>query len=380
MVELALALLPVAAATGWYVAHKHYKNSTKHSTLDHSTYFQGLNHLINEQSDKAVDVFVNLLEIDSETIEVHLALGTLFRKRGEVEKAIRLHQNLMARPELGHVVRLGVLNELGMDYMHAGLLDRAESLFLELEQHPEHRLNVTKQLLSIYQQEKEWLKAINYARKLQSLDSPPQHVLLAHLHCELALMLINSHDAKEAKSNLKKALKYDQLCVRSNLINAEIELVNKKYKVALEYLMSIKQQNNNFVPVFLEMFILCFNQLKKQNEKLQFLAIVESEINSDLLTNAFVLALSEQKGNENAVVFLKNKLSESPRLSDITKLSSMLVDKRGDLEIKTLSDALNALYHQRLHFLCNRCGFDSEKLNWMCPSCKHWGTVTPVNS
>ena len=193
-------------------------------------------------------------------------------------------------------------------------------------------------------------------------------------------MLINSHDAKEAKSNLKKALKYDQLCVRSNLINAEIELVNKKYKVALEYLMSIKQQNNNFVPVFLEMFILCFNQLKKQNEKLQFLAIVESEINSDLLTNAFVLALSEQKGNENAVVFLKNKLSESPRLSDITKLSSMLVDKRGDLEIKTLSDALNALYHQRLHFLCNRCGFDSEKLNWMCPSCKHWGTITPVNN
>ena len=151
MVELALALLPVAAATGWYVAHKHYKNSTSHSTLDHSTYFQGLNHLINEQSDKAVDVFVNLLEVDSETIEVHLALGTLFRKRGEVEKAIRLHQNLMARPELGHVVRLGVLNELGMDYMHAGLLDRAESLFLELEQHPEHRLNVTKQLLSIYQ-------------------------------------------------------------------------------------------------------------------------------------------------------------------------------------------------------------------------------------
>ena len=115
MVEFALALLPVAAATGWYVAYKHYKNSVNQSNLDHSKYFQGLNHLVNEQSDKAVDVFVNLLEVDSETIEVHLALGTLFRKRGEVEKAIRLHQNLMARPELEHVIRLSVLNELGMD-------------------------------------------------------------------------------------------------------------------------------------------------------------------------------------------------------------------------------------------------------------------------
>jgi len=380
MVEFALALLPVAAATGWYVAYKHYKNSANQSNLDHSKYFQGLNHLVNEQSDKAVDVFVNLLEVDSETIEVHLALGTLFRKRGEVEKAIRLHQNLMARPELEHVIRLNVLNELGMDYMHAGLLDRAESLFLELEQHTDHRLNVIKQLLSIYQQEKEWLKAIRYAQKLKHVDSAPQHVLLAHLHCELALMLINIDDEKEAKSNLKKALRYDPLCVRSNLLNAEIKLNNKKHKLALEHLMAIKQQNINFVPVFLDMFILCFNELNKHKEKLQFLATVESEINSDLLTNTFVLALIEQKGRENAVVFLKNKLSEGPRLSDLTMLSSMLVDKSSDSDIKTVSDALTALYEQHMHFLCNRCGFESEKLNWMCPRCNHWGTVTPVNN
>jgi len=380
MVELALALLPVAAATGWYVAYKHYKNRTNASTLDHSKYFQGLNHLVNEQSDKAVDVFVNLLEVDNETIEVHLALGTLFRKRGEVEKAIRLHQNLMARPELEHDIRLEILNELGMDYMHAGLLDRAESLFLELEQYPNHRLNVTKQLLSIYQQEKEWLSSIDYARKLKSLDSTPQHVLLAHLHCELASALAKTRDYKEAKSNLKQALKYDSLCVRSNFINAKMAISNNKYKVALEYLMAIKQQNINFVPVFLDMFLLCFDQLNKQNEKFKFLSAVESEINSDLLTSTFVLALNKQKGAENAVAFLKNKLLESPRLGDLTMLSSMLVDENNHSDIKTVSNALSILYQEHHHFLCNTCGFDSEKLNWMCPSCKHWGTITPVNS
>ncbi|PCH85047.1 MAG: lipopolysaccharide assembly protein LapB [Piscirickettsiaceae bacterium] len=378
MFELALALLPVAAASGWYVASKYYKNTDNNSTLDESKYFKGLNYLVNERSDKAIDVFVNLLEVDSETIEIHLALGTLFRKRGEVEKAIRLHQNLIARPELKRLTRFEILNELGMDYMHAGLLDRAEALFLELEKHHEHRLNVTKQLLSVYLQEKEWERAITYATKLSSIDSQSQSVLLAHLHCEMALHFSHSHQTKEAKSYLKKALKFDANCIRSNLINAQLAMEGAKYKVALDFLFSIKQQDIQFVPVFLELFLSCFDKLNKQNEKLQFLATIDAEVTSSMVTKAFVLTLDSQKGSEEAYTFLKTKVRNSPNLGNISVFSELLNIKSDDVDMEILSNSLRSIYHEQHHFHCKQCGFDSEKLNWMCPSCKSCGVVRPI--
>lgn len=378
MIEIALALLPVAAASGWFVASKYYKNSQANSMLDESKYFKGLNHLINEQSDKAIDVFVNLLEVDNETIEVHLALGTLFRKRGEVEKAIRLHQNLIARPELKQTTRNEILNELGMDYMHAGLLDRAEALFLELEKHHEHRLNVTKQLLSIYLKQKDWEEAIVYASKLSSIDSKSQNVLLAHLHCEMALQLNELHQTKEAKSYLKKALKFDVHCIRSNLISAQLAMEVDKYKAALDFLFCIKHQDVQFVPVFLELFLGCFDKLNKHKEKLQFLAAIDAKVKSPNVTKAFALTLESQKSSDEAYAFLKTKIKDNPNLGNVTAFSELLYNKREDVDVGLLSDALHSIYHEQCHFHCKQCGFDSEKLNWMCPSCKSCGVIQPI--
>ena len=161
MFEIAILLLPVAAASGWFVASKHYTGKAKKPSNEYEGYFKGLNYLLNEQPDKAINVFIDLLNVDDETIETHLALGTLFRQRGEVEKAIRLHQNLIARPQISHETRANVLNELGLDYMRAGLLDRAESIFLELEKKSSHQVKAIHQLLSIFQQESEWLKGVS---------------------------------------------------------------------------------------------------------------------------------------------------------------------------------------------------------------------------
>ncbi|MEO1894735.1 MAG: hypothetical protein ABGX32_00515, partial [Methylococcales bacterium] len=188
MFEIAIMLLPVAAASGWYAASKHYKAKEKRPTNEHKGYFKGLNFLLNEQPDKAISVFIDLLEVDDETIEIHLALGTLFRQRGEVEKAIRLHQNLIARPQISQQIRSNALNELGLDYMRAGLLDRAESIFLELENDVVLKCQAVKQLFSIFQQEKEWLKAADYAVKLEAIDRRKQPILLSHLYCQLALL------------------------------------------------------------------------------------------------------------------------------------------------------------------------------------------------
>ena len=162
-------LLPVAAGTGWWAA----RNATRRATRERegggfrSDYFQGINYLLNEQPDKAIEVFIKLIEVDSDTVETHLALGNLYRRRGDVDRAIRIHQNLVARESLSTSQRTEALLELGQDYMSAGVLDRAEDLFSEIAVDADYRMQALRQLIDIYEREKDWPKAIASARKLE---------------------------------------------------------------------------------------------------------------------------------------------------------------------------------------------------------------------
>ena len=174
-------LLPLAAASGWLGARIEQKRRARRNAFDlPSAYFKGLNFLLNEQPDKAIEVFTQVLEVNSETVETHLALGNLFRRRGEVERAIRIHQNLIARPTLDREQRSHALLELGQDYLKAGLFDRAENLFLELAEIRLHSEQALRLLLRIYQQEKEWGKAISSARKLARLSGENMNSVIAH--------------------------------------------------------------------------------------------------------------------------------------------------------------------------------------------------------
>ena len=185
--EWLFLLLPIAAMSGWLSARKHYKkpSNPKQGYFD-PEYFKGLNYLLNEEPDKAIDVFIRLLEVNSETVETHLALANLFRRRGETERAIRIHQNLIARPTLTLLQREQALIELGLDYMSAGVLDRAELLFLELLNSTAPPSDAYEHLLNIYQQERQWQKAINIAKKLHSQDPQKKKAEIAQFYCELA--------------------------------------------------------------------------------------------------------------------------------------------------------------------------------------------------
>src|SRR3990167_1271396 len=156
MLQYLFALLPVAATCGWLLGRQksNKESSGRVSFKVRRDYFKGLNYLINEQPDKAVDVFIKLLEVDSDTVETHLALGSLFRRRGEVERAIRIHQNIIARPQLSLRDRKEALMALGQDYMSAGLFDRAERIFLEVVEIRAHSEQALKLLLHIYQQDR----------------------------------------------------------------------------------------------------------------------------------------------------------------------------------------------------------------------------------
>ncbi|MBQ0724772.1 MAG: lipopolysaccharide assembly protein LapB [Cycloclasticus sp.] len=378
MYEISFMLLPVAAASGWYFANRQHKRKQSGSKLEHSGYFKGLNYLLNEQPDKAIDVFVDLLEVDDETIEIHLALGTLFRQRGEVEKSIRLHQNLIARPQLTSTLRADVLHELGLDYMRAGLLDRAETIFLELEKNNEHKLNSCQQLLSIFQQEREWLPAIDYVIKLELIENNRQPQLLSQLHCEAAEEFLAKKDLNKASGYLKKALKIDPHCVRASVITAQIYKKNNDFKRALKTLLAIRDQDIRFVPVFLDLILDCFNSLNQPKQKFNFLADLQTGNDSVFVTRRFIDVLIEQEGKQRALDYLQEKLLQEPKQALLKLYALIKADNESDQDSQFFCQVINKLEDELFSFQCKQCGFSSVDLNWCCPSCKQWGVNEPV--
>ncbi len=188
MIELGLLLLlPVAMYSGWWFARTLEKRSSNKSRqLFSNQYFQGLNYLLNEQPDKAIQVFLELAEVNKDTVETHMALGSLFRRRGEVDRAIRFHQNIIAKPGLEPEQRTQALLELGEDYMRAGLLDRAERLFAELIETGAHTPSALRSLLDIYQQEKDWKNALEQAQRLEQVSGEHMGDVMAQFCCEMA--------------------------------------------------------------------------------------------------------------------------------------------------------------------------------------------------
>ncbi len=212
MLDLLLLLLPIAAVSGWYGGYKHKSSAAQKPNFLPRDYFIGLKYLIDEQPDKAVDIFIKMLEVNSDTVETHLALGGLFRRRGEVNRAIRIHQNLIARPQLVKGQRVQALSELAQDYMRAGVLDRAENLFLELLELDKGNEANFRYLLHIYEQQKDWEQAITIARKLHNMQPA-----IAHYYCELG--------------DHKKALLMDKNCVRATLLQGAMHINDVILKV-----------------------------------------------------------------------------------------------------------------------------------------------------
>nr|WP_232220581.1 lipopolysaccharide assembly protein LapB [Legionella tunisiensis] len=273
MINLWPLLLPAAAWSGWWVASRNY--SGKEKGFDNRLsreYVVGLNYLLNEQPDKAVDVFIKLLEVDSETVETHLALGSLFRRRGEVDRAIRIHQNLIARPQLSLVERKEALMALGQDYMSAGVFDRAERIFLEVVEQGGSRETYSLQgLLAIYQQEKAWEKALEVIKKLELSLGQSMHMQAAHYYCEIANQALKSNSVDKAQNAIKQALIIDKMSVRASLMQASLDMQNARYKQAIRSLKRVPQQDPEFLSEIIEPLVICHRELDAMDECVEYL-------------------------------------------------------------------------------------------------------------
>ncbi|WP_428624459.1 lipopolysaccharide assembly protein LapB [Sedimenticola sp.] len=380
MMELFWLLLPVAAASGWWAAKRNISRQEVTVTERSPGYFSGLNYLLNEQPDKAIDVFIKMLEVDSDTVETHLALGNLFRRRGEVDRAIRIHQNLIARPMLNREQRAQALLELGQDYMKAGLFDRAESLFNELGEMNMFQAQALENLLTIYQQEKDWDKCLQVAKRLGQRTGKSRRRECAHYYCELAEEARFRKDLIKASQLLKKAQLSDEGCVRATILQGEIEASDGSAKNAIRILRQVEKQDPAYISEVLPAIIDCYREMGNRAELVRYLRQLYEKHHSVSSVLALTDFIQEDEGEEAAIQFLTGYLHAHPNLEGLDRMVTLSLKKgmsEGFESLLILQHILNKILENRAAYQCISCGFTAKTLHWQCPSCKAWSSIKP---
>jgi lipopolysaccharide biosynthesis regulator YciM len=383
LVVVLAMLLPVAALSGWIIGRRNSERSRRAGVSElSSSYFRGLNYLLNEQPDKAIEVFLKLAEFNRDTVETHLALGNLFRRRGEVDRAIRVHQHLIARPNLSDQEKTIALLELGEDYMRAGLLDRAETLFTDLIAMDAQVPSALKHLISIYQHEKDWNKAIDHARRIEKISDESQGPVIAQFYCELAELARTSKNYTEAHAHLEHAFESQPECVRAYIVLGHLEMQQGRLEPAAEAFERVATLDVDFVPEVLAPLLDCYArlQLMERAEKFLLDAIERSQGVSPVIALARMYAST--RGEQAAIDFLTRQLRQRPSVRGLMSLIGATLHKsEGEARenLLILQDLTRKLIEGQAMYRCSRCGFGAKAHHWQCPSCKTWGSVRPIH-
>ena len=379
MLQLLFLLLPVAVAYGWYMGRRSVRIDEERKSSQRSrNYAAGINFLLSEQPDKAVDLFIDLLQVDTDTIDTHLALGNLFRQRGEVDRAIRIHQNLVARClDSTEQQNLSML-ELARDFVAAGLLDRAENVLHSLLKDDELADDARKMLLQIYEQLNEWQKAIDIAEKLSGKN---HHQIVAHYYCQLAESDLLLQDFKSASSRLKRALKADQQCVRAQILLAQVYIKLQQYDAAITHIDQIPELSSSFASEAWKLLQQCKSHIDARNLASILVRWLEHTQNT---TVALALADSIQAGEgvTEAENFILRHIKRNPTMKGFHRLMTYQLEAMHDEKAAESITLLRSLVEKQIAvkpiYRCEHCGFSSKVIFWHCPSCKQWGSISPI--
>ncbi|RDI42736.1 lipopolysaccharide assembly protein LapB [Aquicella lusitana] len=346
-------------------------------------YLIGLNFLLNEETDKAVDIFIKMLEVDSDTVETHLAVGKLFRRRGEVDRAIRIHQNLIARPQLERIYREQSLFELGQDYLSAGMLDRAERIFLELVNAKSHSAQALRTLIDIYQQEKDWENAVQIATRYESVTRQNMQPVIAHYYCELAEASFNKGDYEVAARHLEEASAVDSSCVRASLLKAKIDMEQGDFKSALRNLKRIKDQNPHYLSEAIDLLASCYERLGQEDELVTYLKNLVEEYPRTPVVLILAERIRKWKGDKVAAQFVADYVRRYPSLGGLNLFINLYISgvqgqAKEDLHI--VQKLMKKILANKPDYQCTSCGFSGKTLHWQCPGCRQWSTMMPIHS
>ncbi len=389
-----LLALPLVFGLGWMAARFDVRQLISEQGALPRSYFKGLNFLLNEQPDQAIDAFVEVARLDPETTELHFALGALFRRRGETERAIRVHQNLATRPDLPEPEREHALYELGQDFLRAGLLDRAEESLRRLMSGP-YAASAKRVLLDLYEVEKEWQKAIEAARELQALEKKDYRLQIAQFCCELAQDALQRKRPEDAVKWLRQAIEENPANVRAPILLGDVAAAAGDARAALGHWLGIERQDASFLPLVAERVVKTYAGLGEQGVALDWLrGLLKGNLAPELLDVAFKTEL-ELNGPEAATRLMREQLRRQPTLLALTKYFEAQAAANGAetaagadesaeggkaTEITAIRDLLQLRTRNLARYTCRECGFRARLFYWQCPGCNRWETYAPRRS
>ncbi len=384
-----LLAIPLFFVLGWFAARYEAALGNSGRRGDGGglpdAYFRGLNFLLNEQSDKAVDAFIDVVRLDPETVDLHYALGNLFRRRGETDRAIRVHLNLVERRDLDASQREHALFELGQDYLKAGLLDRAEDAFNRLEG-TRYGASALHHRLEIAQMVRDWPLAIELAERLQRDRGENRARDVAHFRCELAARALAS-DAESrfevARRELEQAARVDPAHPRPQLLLGEVAAAEGDHAAAIDAWRRVERNSPEYLGLVAPGWLAAFAALGRSDEGIEALEAVDREHPSIDTFSALAAARAERDGGPAAVAWAEQALQVAPSLLGLEKLLAMKAALRRDgeqAEVELAQRLIQAQARRLSRYVCSHCGFKARQFYWQCPGCNRWDTYAPRRS
>jgi len=398
-----LLVLPLVFGLGWVAARFDLRQLISEQGALPRSYFKGLNFLLNEQPDQAIDAFVEVARLDPETTELHFALGALFRRRGETERAIRVHQNLATRPDLPEPEREHALYELGQDFLRAGLLDRAEESLRRLMSGP-YAASAKRVLLELYEVEKEWQKAIDAARELQTLEQKDYSIQIAQFCCELAQDALQKKRPEDAVAWLRRASEENPANVRAPILLGDVAMASGDARAALGHWLGIETQDAAYLPLVADRVVKAYGTLGEQGQAIDWLrGLLKGNLAPELLDTAYRTEL-DVNGPEAAAALMREQLRRQPTLLALTRYfeaqaaemqametaaaeGAAVATAGGEAvaqdqtsEVVAIRDLLQVRTRNLARYTCRECGFRARLFYWQCPGCNRWETYAPRRS
>ena len=344
-------------------------------------YLRGLNLVLNRRTDEALELFVQMAKVDDDTLETHFALGHLFRRRGEMERAIRVHENLLARPNLNEAQRHQALFSLAEDYLGAGLFDRAEQLFSQLRDSTTLAEAALEKLVSIYEREQEWQKAIEALRKLEILRGSKSSQV-AHYYCELAELARAAGDRALAREHLRNTVRSESGALRGTLIRATLAREEKDYAQAIPLYEQVIAADRHFTSEVLPPLLECYRAAERLPEFDAYVGELIAKEPAAYRDLAYAAIIGDLRGSSALVGAVERFVFEHPVLSNLVNGAELraLPGEQRAAAIERIAGSLRAIALANARYRCANCGYSTQRFIWHCPSCKLWETVRPIQS
>ena len=393
MIQIAtswLLLLPVMFGIGWLASRwdlrlENRMDERERIRQQRST-FKGLSLLLNEQPDQAIETLVKIAQLDPETVELHFSLGNLFRRRGETERAIKVHQHLANRDDLKPRDRDHAAYELGRDFLRAGLLDRAEASLNRVGD-GKYAIPSKESLLEMYQVERDWKKAIIAAHELATLQGKSHQTEIAQFHCELGQDALRRKDLTEAEQSIQRALQAVPNHARALILQGDYFMAIERPAQAIEVWSMIADLHPAYMHLLADRWMLAHTELGRADEGLDRLCeLLKTQASGELLDITHN-QLTKIRGPQAANVMLSEVIQHSPSLSALSKLAEtrLAIEANGAhpervIELQSILNILRQRTTSLARYTCGNCGFRARRFYWQCPGCNNWEAYSPRRS